>query len=128
MPLTGGTITGTATFTASGSDVTVVVALANCPEGIHPMLIHAGTSCASEQEQGTHWDPPRGENIGSGTGQIMCMADGTAMLTYTRLGTDPKPWTIGGPTASDVIGHPFIVHAVGATATARHGCGVITRQ
>jgi Cu/Zn superoxide dismutase len=126
-PLTGGTITGTATFTQSGANVTITVTLANCPQGVHPMHIHAGTGCA-DADQGVHWDPPRGENIGSGTGEITCMADGTAMLTYTRLGTDPKPWTIGAPTASDVIGHPIIVHGVGAGNMMRHGCGVIMRQ
>jgi Cu/Zn superoxide dismutase len=128
MPLPGGTITGTATFTSSGADVTIVMALTNCPEGIHPMHIHAGTGCGSDQEQGVHWDPPRGENIGSGTGQITCLADGTATLTYTRLGSDPTPWTIGGAPATNVIGHPLIVHGPGVTATVRHGCGVITLQ
>jgi len=49
-------------------------------------------------------------------------------LTYTRLATDPKPWTIGGPTASNVVGHPIIVHGVGAGNMMRHGCGVITLQ
>jgi hypothetical protein len=44
------------------------------------------------------------------------------------MGTDPKPWTIGGPAASDVIGHPMIVHGVGADNMMRHGCGVIQRQ
>jgi Cu/Zn superoxide dismutase len=126
-PLTGGTITGTATFTQSGANVTLTVTLANCPPGVHPMHIHAGTGCA-DADQGVHWDPPRGENIGSGTGEITCMADSTATLTYTRLGTDAKPWTIGAPAASDVIGHPLIVHGVGVGNMMRHGCGVIMRQ
>ena len=92
------------------------------------MHIHAGTGCADMAAQGAHWDPPRGENIGTGTGQITCLANMTATLTYTRLGTDPKPWTIGGPVASNVIGHPIIVHGVGDGNMMRHGCGVIQAQ
>ena len=90
------------------------------------MHIHEGTGCAAA-DQGMHWDPPRGENIGvGGDGQITCLADMTGSLTYTRVGTNPKPWTIGPPQASNIIGHPIIVH--GMTATQRHGCGVIVAQ
>jgi Cu/Zn superoxide dismutase len=127
MPFMTGTITGTATFTASGAGVTIVVALQNCPAGVHPLHIHAGTGCGSEQEQGLHWDPPRGENIGP-SGTITCAANQTGTLTYTRAGTDPTPWTIGPPTASNVIGHPIVIHGVGATSTVRDGCGVIMLQ
>jgi Cu/Zn superoxide dismutase len=127
MPFSDGTITGTATFVASGANVTITVALENCPAGVHPLHVHAGTGCGSVQEQGLHWDPPRGENIGP-NGTINCGADMKGMLTYTRLGTDPKPWTIGPPTASDVIGHPIVIHGVGETSMVRHGCGVIRAQ
>jgi Cu/Zn superoxide dismutase len=127
MPFSTGTIRGTATFTQSGSNVTLVVALTNCPQGVHPMHIHQGSSCASVDTQGMHWDSPRGDNIGSGTGQITCLADSTAMLTYTRMGTDPKPWTVGGLAASDVVGHVLVVHGINNTDQ-RHGCGEIMRQ
>jgi hypothetical protein len=37
-------------------------------------------------------------------------------------------WTIGGAQATNVIGHPIVVHGVGAGNSMRHGCGVITMQ
>jgi len=33
-------------------------------------------------------------------------------------------WSIGGPTATNVIGHAMIVHS-STTTTDRHACGVI---
>jgi hypothetical protein len=45
-------------------------------------------------------------------------------LVYTRTNTDPDTaWTIGGSAATNVVGHPIVVHAVGGSD--RHGCGVI---
>ncbi len=123
MPLPDGTITGTATFVASGANVMLTVALDNCPAGVHPIHIHAGTGCGAT-EQGTHWDPPRGDTIGPNS-TITCGTDMKGMLTHTRLGTEAKPWTIGGPSASDVVGHPMIVHGVGESSMVRAGCGVI---
>jgi hypothetical protein len=88
------------------------------------MHIHAGTGCGSTADQGAHWDPPRGENIGPNGGEITCGADMKGTLTYTRLGTDAKPWTIGGAVATNVIGHPIVVHS-NTDATVRQGCGMI---
>jgi Cu/Zn superoxide dismutase len=129
--LTPGTITGTVTFVANGADVTVTYALENCPAGVHPTHIHAGTGCASTAEQGLHWAPPRGEGIGgTGTGHVTCTADMKGTLTYTRTGGMPATnWTIGPPAGTNIIGHPLIVHGVNTSPTMensdRHGCGVI---
>lgn len=124
-----GTITGTAAFTNVANGVQVVITLANCPAGAHGIHIHAGTGCADATAQGAHWGPTRGEGIvasadAGGTGEIVCAANGTATLTYTRTNANPDTaWTIGGPAATNVIGHPIVVH--GLVATNREGCGLI---
>jgi hypothetical protein len=122
-PLTPGTIEGTVTFTEVPSGVKVTYSLTSCPEGQHPTHIHAGTGCGAT-EQGVHWGPTRGENIGPSGGEISCDSTMKGTLNYTRLNTDPMTrWTIGGDSATDVVGHPVIIH--GLTGTAREGCGVI---
>jgi hypothetical protein len=124
-PLPNGTIMGTATFTQNGNDVTLQVDLTNCPMGVHGIHIHAGSACTSEATQGMHWAPPRGEMIGTASSEITCDAQMKGTLTYTRMGTQANlKWTIGDGSATDVIGHPVVVHGVNGS-TARHGCGVI---
>ena len=49
----------------------------------------------------------------------------TGTLTYTRPNTPTTTaWTIGPPSASNVIGHAMVVHS-STIATDRHACGVI---
>ncbi len=128
--LTPGTITGTAAFVQVTNGVQVTINLANCPQGVHGIHIHAGTGCAMAT-QGDHWGgtgtaqmPTRGEGIGAGMGQITCNAQMTATLVYTRTNGDAATrWTIGDGSGTDIIGHPIVVH--GLTNTDRHGCGVI---
>ncbi|MES1204892.1 MAG: superoxide dismutase family protein [Pseudomonadota bacterium] len=131
-PINSGTITGTAAFMNVTNGVQVIITLANCPAGDHGIHIHEGTACTNSTTQGGHWGgtgtaamPTRGEGIGGvGTGVITCGFNGTAGLTYTRTNADPATaWTIGGDAATNVIGHPLIVH--GLTSTDREGCGVI---
>ena len=111
-PVGQGTITGMVIFVNVADGVQVTYALENCPTGIHPTA-------------GGHWDAPRGEGIG-GNSQIMCDAQMKGTLTYTRASTVAATrWTIGGPAASNVVGHTLMVHAVGANTQERSGCGPI---
>ena len=119
-PFGSGTITGTATFTQDGDDVTVTITLNDCADGDHPVHIHEGTSCADATAQGGHWDMARGEGI-----PVISCANDTGTVTYTRVGTDAKPWTIGGDATTNVIGHAFVVHDGSAM---RVGCGIIEAQ
>ena len=124
--LTGGTITGTVTFEQIGQDVKMTYALENCPAGVHPTHIHQNGTCGADgQAAGAHWDPPRGENIGSGTGQITCDAQMKGTLVYTRTGDMAATrWTVGGAAATNVVGHTVVIHGVNDT-NLRHGCGTI---
>jgi Cu/Zn superoxide dismutase len=117
----GGTVTGTATFSSDADGVTVVVSLMNCPDGMHPVHIHEGTSCADAMAQGAHWGMTRGEGIPS----VMCTGNmGTAMFTRPNSAAPELKWSIGGDEATDVIGHAFVVHNNDDMKT-RIGCGVI---
>jgi Cu/Zn superoxide dismutase len=129
MPVGQGTITGTVTFVNVPEGVQVTYALENCPTGIHPTHIHVGATCGADgQAAGLHWDPPRGEGIG-GNSQITCDAQMKGTLTYTRASTVANTrWTIGGPDATNVVGHTLMVHALGANATDRQGCGPIVMK
>jgi hypothetical protein len=76
-------------------------------------------------QQGMHWDGARGENIGPNGGEITCDAQMTGALTYTRASTAAATrWTIGDGGATDIVGHPVIVHGVN-DSDVRHTCGVI---
>lgn len=109
-------LTGTATFTAEDADVSVYIELNDCPDGSYQVHIHEGNSC---DNYGPHWDVPRGEGIPN----ITCDND-HGEGTYTRLGTDPKPWSVElGDDDTDVNGHTFVVHDAGGTVLA---CGEIS--
>jgi hypothetical protein len=123
----GGTVTGTATFAkATGTDVSVTVALANCVAGkSYPVHIHEGTSCADAMSQGDHWGPARGEGIPA----VMCAGTtGTSMHTRTAIPTN-LAWTIGGDAMTNVVGHAFVVHAPDVPMMPpRIACGIITQK
>jgi Cu/Zn superoxide dismutase len=119
----GNTVAGTVTFMQVGADVSITVALSNCPDGPHGVHIHQGTSCADAMAQGDHWDMVRGEGIPD----VVCTG-GMGTSSTTRTPVDPvKAWTVGGAPATDVIGHAFVVHNPGMPAP-RIGCGVIAAK
>jgi Cu/Zn superoxide dismutase len=130
MGFMGGTVTGTATFMQTGTDVSVTIMINNCPMGGAPVHIHQGTSCADAMTQGAHWDMTRGEGIPN----IACngmTGTLTGSTTATRMPTDPTlAWTVGGPMTTNVVGHVVVVHQLSTDGGAppRIGCGVIMMQ
>ncbi|HEY8923559.1 MAG TPA: superoxide dismutase family protein, partial [Polyangia bacterium] len=124
VPMNPGTTSGTATFVTTSNGVRLTVKLTNCPQGRHPLYIHAGNACTNATAQGAHWGPTRGENIGPNGGEISCDASLRGTLTYTRLDPDPLTrWTIGDGGMSDLVGHTVVVQALDGMG--REGCGVI---
>lgn len=117
----GGTVTGAATFSQSGTDVTLQLTLDACSAGkAYPVHIHQGTSCADATAQGGHWDMTRGEGIPN----VSCSGT-TGTTTHTRVATPPETaWSIGGDATTDVVGHVIVVHDAD-TPTTRIACGVI---
>jgi hypothetical protein len=114
---------GIVTFTNLGPAVEISVAVTGCIHGkSYPIHIHSGTSCADEMSQSGHWDPPRGEMIPN----VECMnAVGTAV--YQRESSDAKPWTVGPPEESNVIGHVVVLHDPDMPMK-RIACGQIKAQ
>jgi hypothetical protein len=104
-----GSINGTATFTQTGEDVTLVVSLSSgCADGNHQFRIHDGYSCDNDMTEGVPW-VPRGVGIGPESG-IACKG-GKGTLTYTRVGADKtKNWTVADQNAeTDLTTHVVIV-------------------
>ena len=122
-PFGDGTVTGTAAFLRTDDQVSVVVALNNCPDGLHGVHIHQGTSCDDADAQGGHWDMTRGEGIP----KVMC-ADGKGTSMTSRGPDDPSlAWSIGGNPTTSIVGHVIVVHNEGDPAP-RIGCGPITTR
>jgi Cu/Zn superoxide dismutase len=113
-------ISGSATFTQVGDEVTVVLELEGCPMGPHISHIHVNGDCGDEgNAAGAHW-LPNGELLGD----YACDAEGIA--TY-MLTVDGGRWTIGsGDPDTDVVGRSFMVHLGSSVSPGdRVACGVI---
>jgi Cu/Zn superoxide dismutase len=116
-------ITGTATFTQVGDEVTLLLELQGCPMGPHISHIHVNPSCDDEGNgAGNHW-LPSGELITD----YSCDAEGNASY---MLVIDGGTWTVGsGDDETDVDGHSFVVHnGTQASPGDRVACGVIEQQ
>lgn len=114
-------VTGLAelSVTASGVDLMVSISLGT-PIRDYPVYIYAGTDCTDRVLQGPIWDDPRGQGISA----VATVGSGSGVGFYTRLASDPKPWTIGGKAASDVLGHVLAV--VDPDTMRPAACGRIT--
>jgi hypothetical protein len=113
---------GSVTFTTIPTGVSAAITINGCVDGkSYPIHIHDGSSCVDVASQMGHWDIPRGEGIPN----VMCVGT-TGTVSYTRLSNDPKPWTIGDPAASNVVGHVVVLHDATDT-TQRIACGKITQ-
>lgn len=115
-------VSGTATFTQTGDEVTLTITLEGCPAGEHSAHLHANKSCDDNAEAaGGHWIP-NGEGLGSFT----CDASGQGTQTITRS-TDV--WTVGDDSATDVTQFSIVVHAAAdPDAGGRIGCGLINLE
>ena len=85
----------------------------------YPIHIHEGMNCTTP---GMHWDIPRGEGITD----VMCLGT-RGSSEYTRLNTDPKPWSISTGQADDIVGLALVLHDPDMQ-TVKISCGVITKQ
>jgi hypothetical protein len=111
-------LSGTVTFTQTGTDVTAVVDITGgCPGGEIELRIHDGYSCDNADTEGVPWGE-RGE-----MGTVTC--DGSsASATFTRPGTDSNTnWTVADHNLdTDISGHVLIATPVGDSAN-RIACG-----
>ena len=137
-PASDSIVTGTATFTRSGDQITLTIDIQNASLGSHGVHIHENGDCSSPdgKSAGGHWNPTDvahgkwgvGEYHLGDLGNITVGEDGTGSFELT---TDL--WEIGTGSDIDVVGKGIIVHAdaddftsqPSGNAGARVGCGVI---
>jgi hypothetical protein len=114
-------LSGTATFNQRADGVNVMITLGCGLQKSYDVFILDGGDCEPATLMGPHWDVPRGE----GLPQVSCMGAGGGGRAFSiRASSDPKPWTIDGPPASDLVGHAIAVYAAGDSTHAL-ACGVI---
>ena len=131
-------VTGMATFTQNGEQITLTIEIQGASPGLHAVHIHENGDCSSPdgKSAGGHWNPTEvahgkwgeGEFHLGDIGNITVGEDGTGSITLT---TDL--WEIGTGSDIDVVGKGIIVHAdaddfvsqPSGAAGARIGCGVI---
>lgn len=120
--------TGTAYFTETEDDVTIVVHLETCtPANWHPVLIHAGADCATPETQGEVWTTEAGAVAGGDIPDVACDDDGTGTIVYTHSKADSTPWSLDADPATGLIGRTLIIRASGSgQENIRVACGTIT--
>lgn len=95
-------ISGTATFTVTASDVQLAILLRGCGASeLLSVYIDEARSCAEAAENKRPWT--RGETLMT----VGCTAFGESRTM--RGHTAALPWTIGGPSASDLLAHAVMV-------------------
>lgn len=118
--LNGGGVKGTAVFTQTDADVTVVVKLTSCPNGSHSITLQEGLSCDNENTIKGVWS--RGQFADSGNSTISC-SNNSGNLMYTRKGTSDKAWAITGAPDVDPSAHVVAVRSAADQNSSRLVCG-----
>ncbi len=140
-PTSENRVTGRATFTQNGSQISLTIEIQNASPGLHGVHIHQKGDCSSPDgtSAGGHWNPTGvahgkwgvGEFHLGDIGNINVGQDGTGTIELT---TDL--WEIVTGSDTDVVGKSIIVHAVAddftsqpsGAAGARIGCGVVLSE
>jgi hypothetical protein len=121
-PKAGAGLSASAVFSAVGEGVTLSVVLDRCQPGkLYPIHIHEGDSCADAMAPGAYWDQPRGEDIPD----LECGGANRASLGYVRSNSSAKPWSVGAPDASNLVGRTLVLNDPN-DRTLRIACGVIS--
>jgi hypothetical protein len=111
----------TGVFTHAPDGVALLLVLDGCKDGaLYPVHIHAGHSCVDQSGIGERWDRTRGDDIPD----LRCNGSHVAQ-EYVRSHKADKPWTLGGPSVSDVIGHALVIGDPDDRSLPL-ACGVIT--
>ncbi len=99
-------IAGTATFAMTASGVDLAISITGCVNGVaYPVRVLEGADCTNATLSGPEWDAPRGEGA-----TIACTGNsGIGRAYYTRPSGAPKAWSVGEPSASDVVGHVLVI-------------------
>lgn len=101
-------ISGVATFTTTSVGIDLTIRITGCANGSpYPVSIREGSGCAGG---GPHGQDGRDGGPSDGFALLTCTGNsGVGTLHYTRPPDDPNPWSIGGPSSSDLSGHVIVV-------------------
>ncbi len=115
-------ISGDATFHLTPTTMDISAKVGGCEPFLkgYPLRIHAGTSCADAKSIGAQWD----EADAGADPLVYCNGtSGTGASYYSRLDTDPRPWTLGGPANTNILGRVLVIHD--PVSDVPLACGVI---
>jgi hypothetical protein len=117
----GPSLRGTATFNVTQSGVDLSIMARNCAASVRlQFFIQAGGDCSDETISGPRWQDGRGDGIPD----VACLGvSGQGRAALTRSSDEARPWTIGGSSDTNVLGHAFV--AYDAESGAAVACGVI---
>jgi hypothetical protein len=109
-------------FSQTAESVDVQATFSGCQGRGYPVRILDTADCGDVVTAKT-WDGARGDGIGIArcTGR-----SGVGLLYYSRLNGDPKPWTVGGDPASDIVGRALVLYTEDGTRPI--DCGIIQRE
>jgi hypothetical protein len=107
-PDAGRTLSGTGRFAVTESGVDLAILLNGCPSTAELQLfIQEGTDCSADTLAGPHWNGAHGEGIPD----VPCVGvSGQGRGAISRANDEDAPWTIGGSSDSDVLGHALVAY------------------
>jgi hypothetical protein len=116
---------GTAVFAEHPESIDMMLDVQGCTLGrVYQAVVQAGSNCSQQTLEGAPWDGARAQGIS----QLMCLrlsGRGTSTAYYARSDTDAKPWTLGGSSDSNLVGHALVVFDSETLEPVL--CGVIAR-
>ncbi|HEY2734003.1 MAG TPA: hypothetical protein VGI70_08460 [Polyangiales bacterium] len=72
----------------------------------YPVRIYASSDCATIEADSQPWDGARGTL----SDKAICLGGPGARIYESRANADPKPWSIGGAAASNLVGRTIAIH------------------
>jgi hypothetical protein len=107
-PDAGRALSGTGRFTVTESGVDLAILFNGCPSTVEfRLFIQKGTDCSAGTLAGPHWNGAHGEGIPD----VPCIGvSGQGRGAISRAKDDAAPWSIGGSSESDVLGHALVAY------------------
>jgi hypothetical protein len=98
-------IFGSVSFRTTAEGVDLAVDAHDCRTGYsYPVFIYTGADCSAIKRDSTPWDR------GTLKAKALCIGAPGATVHEARANTDPKPWSLGGPAASNLLGRAIAIH------------------
>ena len=100
-------VTAKVTFRTTSEGVDLNLRAVMCRTAYsYPVHIYATSDCSAITRDSKPWDGARGMLHA----KAFCIGGPGAGVYESRLNVDPKPWSLGGPVASNLIGRTIAIH------------------